>query len=234
VPVESGSPAAPNGAAGPFNPSYVGERPDILAFLPGTARAVLDVGCSVGTLGSSIRQATGARVIGIELDPAMAAVARTRLDGVLVADVSRVDFRQAFPAETFDAIVFADILEHLPEPWRVLERALEVLAPGGTVIASLPNVRHFTTILGLAFGGSWPRRERGIHDRTHLRFFTWRSIRELYEGAGLRITAVKRHYRVIERPHRLNRLAPLLAWPGLRGLLTYQYVVAGVRADRLT
>ena len=97
------------------------------------------------------------------------------------------------------------------------------------VVASLPNIRHYTTIRTLMFQGYWPYRARGIHDRTHLRFFTLRNIRELFASSGLSIRKLDRNYRIIERPHRLNRIAPLLALPLLREFFAFQYLVQAGR-----
>src|SRR6185436_18361828 len=79
----------------------------------------------------------------------------------------------------FDALLFADVLEHLREPADVLARFATLLSPGGYVIASLPNVRHHTVLWNLFRRGYWPHRDRGIHDRTHLRWFAKRNIEEL-------------------------------------------------------
>jgi methionine biosynthesis protein MetW len=215
-----------------FNPSYVGPRQDILRLIPEGVTRVLDVGCSVGTLGQAIRERDGAEVVGVEVDEDMAAQARGRLDAVHVADVEDATLIGRLGDTPFDCIVLADLLEHLVDPWTVLRRFTERLAPNGVVVASLPNIRHYTTIRTLLFQGYWPYRDRGIHDRTHLRFFTLRNVHELFDSAGLKITKVDRNYRIIERPHRLNRLAPALAWPGLRELIAFQYLVRAGREQR--
>ena len=215
-----------------FNPSYVGPRQDILRLVPAGVTRVLDVGCSVGTLGQAIRERDGAEVVGIEVDEGMAAEARERLDVVHVADVEDANVVQRLGGGTFDCIIFADLLEHLVDPWTVLGRFVERLDPDGVVVASLPNIRHYTTIRTLLFQGYWPYRDRGIHDRTHLRFFTLRNVRELFASAGLTIRKVDRNYRIIERPHRINRWAPALAWPGLRELIAFQYLVQAGRGRR--
>jgi len=211
-----------------FNPSYVGPREDILRLVPAGVSRVLDVGCSVGTLGLALRE-RGARVTGVELDPRMGAAARQRLDEVHIGSVEDEALFEGLGESTFDCIIFADLLEHLIDPWSALERFAERLAPDGVVVASLPNIRHYTTIRTLLFQGYWPYRDRGIHDRTHLRFFTLRNIRELFDSSGLTIRKLDRNYRIIERPHRLNRLAPLLGLPLLRELFAFQYLVQAGR-----
>jgi 2-polyprenyl-3-methyl-5-hydroxy-6-metoxy-1,4-benzoquinol methylase len=208
-----------------LNPSYVGYRNDILRLVPNGVKKVLDVGCSTGTLGGQIIQKNGAEVIGIELDVQMAEIARKRLDNVIVANIEEFDFLNNLGSADFDCIIFADILEHLKDPWSVLKKSTQILLPEGIVISSIPNIRHYTTIMNLLFRGSWPYVERGIHDRTHLRFFTLRSIFEMFAVAGLEIVKVRRNYRIIERPHRMNKLTRFIAIPPLKNFLAYQYLV---------
>jgi len=208
-----------------FNPSYVGPRPDVLGLIPMEARAVLDVGCSIGVLGEAIKRRNNARVVGIEMDEAMASEAQQKLDRVIVGDVERMDLREHLSDEMFDCIVFADILEHLRDPWTFLKDVTACLRTSGTIVASLPNIRHVSTIKNLLIKGYWPYRDRGIHDRTHLRFFTLRNIRELFSSANLQITTIRRNYRIIEAPHRLNYFSKYLALPGLKDFLTFQYLI---------
>lgn len=215
-----------------LNPSYVGPRDDILALVPPDARRVLDVGCSVGTLGESIKRRNGAWVTGVEMDPAMGELAGKRLDRVIISDVEALDAAECADGTPFDCICLADILEHLRDPWEILDELAAVLAPGGTVVASIPNIRHHSTIANLLFRGYWPYRDRGIHDRTHLRFFTLRNVRELFSGAELEILQVRRKYRLIERPSRINRVSRYFAVPPLRDLLAFQYLVQARKAER--
>jgi 2-polyprenyl-3-methyl-5-hydroxy-6-metoxy-1,4-benzoquinol methylase len=207
------------------NPSYTGPRPDVERLVPRTSRKILDVGCSTGKLGASLKRATGAHVTGIELSESMAREAVHVLDEVHCGDAQKILEEGKLKNGSFDAIIFADILEHLIDPWAALRAASTHLSPEGTIIASIPNIRHYTTIIDLALLGIWPYRDRGIHDRTHLRFFTLRNIRDLFNDAGLRIDCIRTNYRLLERPHRINRAARYLAIPGIRGLLAFQYII---------
>ncbi len=204
---------------------YMGARPDVLALLPDSVERVLDVGCSVGTLGRSIKEIHGAWVAGIEFDEGMASVARNQLDKVLVGDATEIFAQGQLKDEEFDVIIFADVLEHLVDPWKILSLATENLSEHGVIIASIPNIRFYNSLFNVAVLGKWPYRDRGIHDRTHLRFFTLKNIRELFNQAGLVIEKQSVNYRIIERPHGINRYAKYLALPGLKGFLAYQYLV---------
>jgi SAM-dependent methyltransferase len=159
----------------------------VVALVPESARRVLDIGCGAGRLGESIKKRQPANVSGIECDPRAAAAARHRLDHVWAGDIEQLDLR--IPPGSFDAIVCADVLEHLREPARILKRARDWLAPGGRLIASIPNVRHHTVIRSL-LQGNWTYESAGLLDRTHLRFFTRREIEKLFHRAGFAIEGI--------------------------------------------
>jgi 2-polyprenyl-3-methyl-5-hydroxy-6-metoxy-1,4-benzoquinol methylase len=186
---------------------------------------VLDIGCGTGALSETIKRRQSAHVVGMELVPDMAEQAKTRLDDVIVGNLDEIDLEARLAGRSFDCIICGDVLEHLKESWSTLDILAEHLTSGGVIVASLPNIRHMSTLLSLIVFGYWPYRDRGIHDRTHLRFFTLRNIRELFSGASLGISTLKRNYRIIERPHSFNTIAPLFALPGLRGFLTFQYLL---------
>ena len=175
-----------NGSQDPF---YFGHaRPEVLALIPETARAVLDIGCGAGRLGEAIKGRQPAEVVGIELNEAAATAARRRLDQVFVGDVEVLDL--PLPPGRFDAIVCGDILEHLRDPDRLLLKARAWLAPGGSLIASIPNVRHHSVVRSV-LEGNWTYESAGLLDRTHLRFFTRREIEKLFFRAGFAIDEMR-------------------------------------------
>jgi len=188
----SGAAATPPTAAvaGPVDEAslpayYRNERPEIAALVPAGARRVLEVGCAAGALGRLLKRRAPREVVGIEIHAPAAAVARRHLDRVLELDLDAID---ALPLDegSFDCIVCADVLEHLRAPERALAVLRRYLAPGGVLIASIPNVRHASVVLPLLVEGRWQYRDEGILDRTHLRFFTAAEIVALFEGAGFR------------------------------------------------
>jgi methionine biosynthesis protein MetW len=206
-------------------PSYIGPRNDILPLIPEQVQSVLDIGCSTGKLGQQLKQRKNIQVIGIEINPKMAEIAKSILDQVIIADVDKITFADYFTSDSFDCIIFADILEHLKNPWTVLMDATEYLRNKGLIIASIPNVKHYTTIMSLVLKGYWPYRERGIHDKTHLRFFTLKNIIEMFANCNLKIHSVQRKYRIFERPHPYNNYSKFLAFPILKDFFTFQYIV---------
>ncbi len=219
-----------------FNPSYIGSRPDLVERLPSECRNVLDLGCATGEVGAAVkRRIPGARVTGVELDGPMAAIAASKLDRVVAADLEDAQaIAQALGGEPFDGVVAGDILEHLVDPWRTLRILTTVLAPDAVIVASLPNVGFWDTSWNVLIRKRWPYRPRGIHDSTHLRFFARRNLEPLFAQAGYRVERIDRSYRLIERPHRRNRYARFAAIPGLRDLLTFQFLVIARRDGGIT
>ena len=209
-----------------LNPSYVSRRSDLVAVIPPSVKNLLDVGCSVGAVGAALKERRGVQVIGLECDPRMCALAADRLDHAYCGSAEDFPLEKLEKHAPFDALLFADVLEHLRDPEAVLERFARLLHPGGYVIASFPNARHHTLIWNLLRHAYWPRRERGIHDRTHLRWFTQRNLRELFEYANLRILDWRRCFRAGDRPsQKAERWGSRLGKGPLRDLLTYQYYV---------
>jgi len=215
-----------------FNISYIGERKDIIDLVPENARKILDVGCSIGTVGGDLKKRQTAEVTGIELDTKMAEAAKTKLDRVIAGDIETLNLNTVFKPGYFDCIILADILEHLKNPWQILNELTNFLSEDGVVIASIPNIRHYSAIVNLIFWGYWPYRERGIFDRSHLRFFTLRNIEEMFANAGLKIDKVQRTYRIIESISEkfafiasINRFSRCLSIPFIRNFFTFQYIV---------
>lgn len=149
--------------------------------------SILDVGCGFATTSERLRR-LGNRVTGIESSGVAATTASERIDEVIESDLRELDtVSQRIGSRKFDVIVFADVLEHLDWPLPVLKSYLQFLAPGGSVIVSLPNVGLWSMRLSL-LTGRFDYADTGVLDRTHLRFFTRKTARKMIEDAGLTIT----------------------------------------------
>jgi len=151
--------------------------------------SVLDVGCWNGTLGRALIHGAGAVVDGIERDAEQAESARA--NGYRVVDVC--DLNMGIPEaarRTYDFILFGDVLEHLINPEVVLAELSRRLDANGCVMVSLPNIAFFGNRLTHLLG-RWDYKDYGILDRTHLRFFTRRTMIQLVESAGLRVMSVE-------------------------------------------
>ncbi len=151
----------------------------------GNASRVLEVGCSSGYFGEALRQA-GHEVWGVELSAKAAARAREKLDHVFVGTIEEFLANDALQGITFDYITFGDVLEHLVDPVRVLKACRRFLSSNGCIAASIPNVAHKAVRLML-LEGRWDYAEFGILDNTHLRFFTRKSIVDMFTEAGFAV-----------------------------------------------
>jgi 2-polyprenyl-3-methyl-5-hydroxy-6-metoxy-1,4-benzoquinol methylase len=149
---------------------------------------VLEVGCATGFMAEHLARELGCRVTGVEQDPDAARVAAGRCERLVVGDIEQPEVIAQCAGE-YDVIVFADVLEHLRDPESVLRTLARFLAPDGRILASIPNVAHWSIRWRLLVG-RWEYEDRGILDRTHLRFFTRRSALALFGRAGLAVTRV--------------------------------------------
>ncbi|HSP13287.1 MAG TPA: class I SAM-dependent methyltransferase [Thermoanaerobaculia bacterium] len=146
---------------------------------------LLDLGAAGGELGAAVRDHFR-RSVGFEYNVDCVGDLRGRFDQVLVTDLERM---KRLPPGV-DAIVLADVLEHLRDAPALLRVVRQSLASDGHVFISVPNIANITVRLGLLFG-VFEYRDRGILDNTHLRFYTLRTIRREVETAGFRVVAVR-------------------------------------------
>lgn len=181
-----------------------------------------DVGCSSGYLARPLA-ASGARVVGLEVDAAAAAEARRICEQVLVGDVESMEL--PFAPASFDVVVCGDVLEHLRDPGATLARLRPVLRPGGRLVLSTPNVANWAMRLSLLVG-RWRYTDRGILDGTHTHLFTRKTLVETIEGAGSRVLELDHTapVPVVGKPT-IERAAHAVA--AVRpSLFAYQFVVA--------
>jgi SAM-dependent methyltransferase len=162
-----------------------GELLDMIEIAP---RTVLDLGCGGGATDAELkRRFPGAVVVGIEAVPAAAERAHGRLDRVIRANAETLDFAAAgIAGGTFDLIIVADVLEHMLDPWHMLEKLRTFLAPAGRVLASIPNVRNLWLLEKIVRGG-FDYSDEGLLDITHIRFFTLTEMRAMFADTGYAI-----------------------------------------------
>lgn len=179
------------GTDAPFDPRYhTNPRIEIMSFIAEPPGTVLDIGCGGGATGRLVKDKfPGTRVVGIEINAGAAEHARGVLDRVVCAGVDDVDPARDMPDERISTVLLLDVLEHLYDPWRALQRIRGWLAPQTRVIASLPNVRNLATLSELA-GGHFEYAENGVLDVTHVRFFTRASLRDLFEQTGFEVRRI--------------------------------------------
>jgi 2-polyprenyl-3-methyl-5-hydroxy-6-metoxy-1,4-benzoquinol methylase len=212
------------------NAAYTGARADIVDMIPASASRILDVGCSNGATGRALKAINPTRsVCGIEYDAEFARQAARDLDFVVHGDLNVLDWQVALGERRFDCIIFADVLEHIVSPQQCLQQAKQFLLPGGTIVVSLPNIRHVSALSSIFLQGNFPQRDRGIFDRTHLRWFTMRDGKEMLATSGFKVSATSQVLRWGDmgggRMNKLlNRLPrSLTAWAPIREFFTYQF-----------
>lgn len=160
----------------------------MLDFLPAQPARVLEIGCDEGNFGALLK----AEVWGVEPQPEAAAIAAGRLHRVLTGTYDAV--RDALPVDYFDVVVCNDVIEHMADHDAFMRRVKTHLVPSGVLVGSVPNLRHYRALFELLVLRDWHYRESGVLDRTHLRWFTARSLRRSLEEAGY----------VVERLHGIN------------------------------
>ncbi len=167
---------------------YLITRDDMIRLIPAGTRKILEIGCGAGMTGKLLKELGFEEIVGVEIVDEVARKAIPYYDRVIVGDVEKV----VLPYEKghFDCILYGDVLEHLVEPWRVLKEHNALLKPGGTIVCSIPNIRHYRITRRLLLKGKWEYQESGILDRTHLRFFTLTSMKKMVTDSGFEITTI--------------------------------------------
>ncbi len=160
--------------------SYI--RPEIVFFVPQNIRTIIDIGCGQGTFLKSVKEKTRAETWGVEVINEIANRAKNQADKIILGRIE--DTLDSIPDDYFDCITFNDVLEHLLEPSDVLKMIKPKLSDKGIIIASIPNVRYYSNLYELLIKKDWKYKDAGILDSTHLRFFTKKSMKRLFEEAG--------------------------------------------------
>ncbi len=198
-------------------------RWDLVELIEGSDNKVLEIGCSTGNTGSMLKEkGMASEVVGIEMSPEIAEIAKTKLDKVITGNIENLNL--PFGKNYFDYILVGDVLEHLNNPWETLRNLNYFLENEGYIISSIPNIRNWTIIKNLIVRGEWKYSNAGILDRTHLRFFTKKSIIELFENSGFPEMEVTSNCRIKSRMSKYN-LINTFTFGLFEGFLTYQYII---------
>jgi 2-polyprenyl-3-methyl-5-hydroxy-6-metoxy-1,4-benzoquinol methylase len=182
-----------------FNPLRAGyeekyqDRPrtEVIDMMQFPFHDVLELGCGAGATGKEVKRLhPEVRYIGVELDPEAATEARAGLDQVITANIEQISLEHyGIRKHSFDAIICADVLEHLYDPWTIVSSFHEYLKPGGRVLASIPNVQNVRLLQNLVVG-RWAYSSQGLLDATHIRFFTLQEIGEMFVKNGFLVEEI--------------------------------------------
>lgn len=174
---------------------------------------VLEVGSASGYMGEYLQKNKNCTVYGIEPDTARAAEAEGRgYEAVFCGTSDDAISAGVFSGKEFDVLLLADVLEHIWESEKALERLLPFVKNGGRVVVSLPNVAHYS-VIAMLFRGEWKMASAGIMDRTHMRWFTRKSAMKMFTDVGLSVEEVRPAAGYIERRWGGFGKYLLFAWP---------------------
>jgi 2-polyprenyl-3-methyl-5-hydroxy-6-metoxy-1,4-benzoquinol methylase len=164
-------------------------RSEMLKYLPPKFDRMLDVGCSNGAFGEVIKKSHACEVWGVDINSSAIELAKEKLDQALCCDLTtNLD---TLEDDKFDVIYFNDVLEHFIDPYSLLSGIKSKLTQNGQIIASIPNVRYFRVLSSLLMKRDWKYEDDGVMDRTHLRFFTKKSICRMFEEAGYKVNIIE-------------------------------------------
>jgi len=202
-------------------------RDDLAAKVPHGAGAVLDVGCSRGATADALRSRGVRRIVGIEPDAADAAAAAGAYDEVLAVRLEDVPHATELSGR-FDAILFGDVLEHLVDPSDALVRVRPWLSERGVVVASVPNVGHWSIVDDL-IRGRFDYVPYSILSGTHVRFFTRSTLIDLFEASGYRVREIDTQT-LPASPEASKRRDRLAKFPGASADLDVtEFIAVGLR-----
>ena len=183
-----------------------------------SGKKVLDVGCAYGNL-AEVMSANTCEVVGVEISPKAGKSAQKYCKEVFIGDVESIELSSDY-INYFDYIIFADILEHLKNPLKVLEKFKKYLKDDGCVVISLPNITNWRMRLKILFG-NFEYKDTGVLDNSHIRFFNEKSAKKLLYESGYEI--IKFDLTGLESPigtkiiHKIGTLRP--------NLFAYQFLI---------
>jgi 2-polyprenyl-3-methyl-5-hydroxy-6-metoxy-1,4-benzoquinol methylase len=168
--------------------------PDLIDVLPLDAKRVIDIGCSTGDIAKEYHaRGNPEHYLGIEIVPEDAEVARPYCSDLIVGNIEEFDTQRWKELHGYDLWVFGDVLEHLYDPWSVLKKVRHSLPPGGQIACCIPNAQHWSIQARLSIG-DFRYEDKGLLDRTHIRFFTRQTIVEMLHGAGFEVIEIVPRY----------------------------------------
>ncbi len=169
---------------------YQNARPEMLKYIPLSAKKILEVGCGAGAFGIGIKNRQNCEVWGIEPNKTAASDAKNNID-YIINDVFREGL-EPLENQKFDCIVFNDVIEHIIEPSDTLQSCKAFMNDDSIIVASIPNILYFHIFFRrIILKEDWQYEDAGILDYTHYRFYTRKSIIRLFESNGFTIQKIE-------------------------------------------
>ena len=168
---------------------YENTREEMLRYVSDGARKTLEFGCGTGGFSAMLKDRLGTESWGVEINSTAANKASKKLDKVIASDAMLA--LAEIPDDYFDCVIFFDVLEHLVDPYALLETIKGKLSEKGVIIASIPNIRYYRILSDLVLRGNWDYKDHGVLDKTHLRFFTKKSIIKVFDRLGYDILKIE-------------------------------------------
>lgn len=202
---------------------YESVREDMLKYIPQETKTTLEFGCGCGGFSALLKEKFGAESWAVEIERAAAQEAAKKLDRVINADAN--ESLNDIPENYFDCIILFDILEHLVDPYSLLLSVKKKLTKRGVIVTSIPNIRYYRTFVDFVIHGNWDYKDHGILDKTHLRFFTRKSILKVFDKLGFKILMFEGIHPTHSRTFKLLNIILLNALSDVR----YKHFVTVVR-----
>lgn len=202
---------------------YENTRDDMLRYIPKDIKTSLEFGCGFGGFSALLKERFDTESWAVEINKEAAEKATKKLDRVINGDA--LGSLDKIPNNYFDCIIFFDVLEHLADPYSLLCSVKAKLVEKGVIIASLPNVRYYRTFIDFVIHGNWDYKDHGILDKTHLRFFTCKSILKMFNQLGFEILELEGIHPTSSRTFKLLNIVLLNSLSDIR----YKHFAAVVR-----
>jgi len=225
-------------AAQQQTPAHDQHNPDLLAMIPPDAKQIIEIGCSYGALAREFKKTNPTcHYRGIDIEESYVAVARSYCDDCFSLDLETAPMSFWEQQRDRDCWIFGDTLEHMRDPWNVLQHIAQIIPTGGSIVACIPNAQHWSLQARLSIG-DFRYAESGLLDKTHLRWFTRQTMLELFSNAGFQVTDGKA--RIFNEPgrsvflHAIEELARLAGGdPSIaaQDATPLQYVFRAVKAN---
>lgn len=174
---------------------YSNVRTELLDLIPNESRkgTILEIGAAKGnTLLYAKKNEYAQKIYGIELFNLLTEQEKSEFDGFHIGNIESIAF--PFSDVSFDVIICGDVLEHLIDPYALVKNLKKYLTPNGVLIASIPNIREWTTLKNIIFRADFCYQDSGILDKTHLRFFCKKNAIDLFENQNYTIKRVESNF----------------------------------------